>query len=108
MRTRFLIRPDCKVEIIQTDVTTGHIVKNDSDRVRILIPMRPQMAVGALVAFQRLGESILPIEDVSGIQLDPGEAPFVTVFLENCAGLLSGRICAVIFAQKNQRLNRRA
>ncbi len=95
----FLIGPQSAREIVQADQADGRVAENDSNPFRVFV--RHQASVGALVVRDGFFEAVLPVIDITGVDLETRQAPEIVETSKDLSGLFHGAECLIVFPEKN-------
>ena len=89
--------------VIQHDQAYRHVVKDSNDGFCIFAGK--QLGTGPLVALQGFAEAVLAMKDVSYVDFQACQANIVAGASEDLSRPLRRRMCPLIFAQQDQRLD---
>src|SRR5580658_3627770 len=81
----FLIGGRRPAKIIKAHVCPSHIVQRHPESFAIVRLVKREKFVGTLVALQSLPEAVLAVEDIAEIQVQPCDAPSISLCRENLA-----------------------
>src|SRR5579863_3131265 len=101
----FLVGSRSLAKIIEAHVRPCHIVQRHRESFRIILLVKQEILVGTLVALQSLSEAVLSVENISEIQVQPCDAPAISLCPKDLARFPSGCESSTVPAQKNEGLN---
>src|SRR5262249_52299982 len=104
--SRVLIRRERLRELVQADVADGKIAEDYSQPFGILEGL--ELTICPLIVLERLGKSVLTVEDVAYIDVEAGQTPGVLLRAEDVSRPIGGCKCAIIFAEQQQGQERSA
>src|ERR1700746_3515917 len=104
MPARGLVQFEGFGEIVETDVEKRQIAEDSRQTFGIIVGQH--LLVSALVKCERLGEPILPVIDISNVDIQPSQPTSISLLLEDCARTVPGGECLIVPAQQQERLNR--
>ena len=101
-----LVSGKSSVEIIKTDEANRDVMQGSCNSFEVLVGQ--QALQRALVAGERLGKTVLTVENVSNIDLQARQSQGFSAALEDLSCPIRSSIAALIVSQQDERLNRRA